>query len=267
MKYLVNVASAIALTLVPVAFAQQRPAITGIAFARVYASNPSASDAFYKMLGLSPERKDASSRRYDVSASQWVEVVPLPMPSPESRFAAAGFTTRDLRGMEKYLRARGVAIVEQIHHGEFAVLDPEGNRVYFVQAGSHKLSSTSEIGANEKTSQRIIHVGFWVKNADAEDRFYKDILGFQPYWHGGPTPGKTNWISLQVPDGSDWLEYMLQDQPATGEKERLKQLGVLNHFSLGVDTMTPVPGELARNGCGTTAQASNCAKTQMGRCS
>ena len=66
-------------------WAQQRPAITGIAFVRVYASDMAASDAFYaKTIGLKGT-KSGDIVRYDVSDSQWVEVKPLPSPAPASR--------------------------------------------------------------------------------------------------------------------------------------------------------------------------------------
>jgi len=60
--------------------------------------------------------------------------------------------------------------------------------------------------------------------------------------HGGTTgtcPRISNWISQQVPDGTDWLEYMLVHGPEkTGIPASMsqEQLGVLDHFSLGVRT-------------------------------
>ena len=42
--------------------------------------------------------------------------------------------------------------------------------------------------------------------------------------------GETDWVSLQVPDGTDWLEYML-NQP---QHPDLRATGVMNHISLGV---------------------------------
>ena len=241
---------------------QARPAITGIAFARMYASNPAASDAFYRMLGFAPEAPHFELKRYDVTASQWVEVVPLPDPAPEARLAAVGFTTRDAAGLEKYLTAHGVKTVEPLAHGEFAVLDPEGNKVYFVQSGSHQLTGKP---AGELTSKRIIHVGFAVKSAPAEDHFYRELLGFHEYWHGGMTPDKTDWTSLQVPEGSDWLEYMLSSDPPGDAKANLRRLGILDHFSLGEDHMQTAVDLLAKNGCAASPQADNCKKTQMGK--
>jgi catechol 2,3-dioxygenase-like lactoylglutathione lyase family enzyme len=259
------------LSLVPgaLAHAQQRPAITGIAFARMYSSNPPASDDFYKMLGLAPEplikTPQGDLQRFSVSDSQWVEVIPLPTPAPAARLAAVAFTTRNAGQLEKYLRAKGVEIIEPLKTGEFTVLDPEGNRVIFVQAGSHKEATGNRDGVGETTSRRIIHVGFEVHSADAEDHFYKEILGFHDYWHGGMTPAKTDWVSLQVPDGTDWLEYMLSRTTSPDPVANLRETGVLDHFSLGVSTMKPVVDELARNGCGKTSEAGNCARTQMGK--
>ena len=48
-----------------------------------------------------------------------------------------------------------------------------------------------------------------IHSKDASDKFYRDILGFRPYWFGGAKPDRIDWVSQQVPDGRDWLEYML----------------------------------------------------------
>jgi len=248
-----------------VAGAQQRPAITGIAFARMYASNLPVSDSFYKMLGFAPEPEAGTLQRYDVSASQWLEVVPLPEPAPAARLAAVGFTTRNAAGLEKYLQGKGVQVLEPLKYGEFTVLDPEGNHIVFVQEGSHKMTAQHSDGVGETTSKRIIHAGFVVKSAAAEDHFYRELLGFHEYWHGGMKDDKTDFVSLQVPDGSDWIEYMLNGQSSADPTENLRQLGVMDHFSLGVEHMQDAVDELARNGCANTPQAANCKRTQMGR--
>ena len=245
--------------------AGQRPAITGIAFMRMYASDPFASDAFYRMLGFAPEAPVDGLQRYDVTASQWLEVVPLPDPAPAARMAAVGFTTRDATGLQKYLQANGVKVVEPLVGGEFSVLDPEGNRIVFVQAGSHTMTGKRTDGVGGQTSQRIIHVGFDVHSAPAEDHFYRELLGFKEYWHGGMKDDRTDFWSLQVPDGTDWLEYMLNRTTVPDPVANLRQTGVLDHFSLGVETMQTAVDGLAKNGCAASPQADNCKKTQMGR--
>lgn len=246
----------------------------------MYTSNPPAADNFYKMLGFAPEPEvrgpqgtDEFLQRFDVSPTQWIEVVPLPTPAPRARLAAVAFTTRNAAQLQKYLSAHGVQVVEPLSHGEFMVLDPEGNHVGFVQTGSHKAQAKdhdaqtkNRDGVGEQTSTRIIHVGFKVKDPAAEDKFYRDLLGFHEYWHGGQKDnGKTDYISLQVPDGSDWLEYMMNSPTFPDPAQELHQLGVLDHFSLGTTKMQNVVDQLARNGCARSAQAANCARTQMGR--
>jgi hypothetical protein len=47
---------------------------------------------------------------------------------------------------------------------------------------------------------------------------------------------KIDWVSQQVPDGHDWLEYMMTSgPPGSGIPKTMSQhgLGVLNHFSIG----------------------------------
>ncbi|MGA9658248.1 MAG: VOC family protein, partial [Asticcacaulis sp.] len=107
-----------------------------------------------------------------------------------------------------------------------------GNRVEFVQSPA----GLPDVPANPLAS-RIIHVGFIVHNRSLEDSFYRDILGFRPYWFGGVKADEPTWVSQQVPNGTDWLEYMLVDGPETqGIPAGMSQqtAGVLNHFSLGV---------------------------------
>jgi 4-hydroxyphenylpyruvate dioxygenase-like putative hemolysin len=249
-----TLASVVLFFLGAVLYAQQRPAITGIAFVRMYAADRDASAAFYDHdMGFVRVNRGAFDR-YAVSDSQWFEVAPLPSPAPAARLAAVAFTTRDAAGLERYLKAHSVAIEQKLKNGEFAVKDPEGNLVYFVQTGSQKVPASAF--SARKSSGRIIHTGFAVQSEQAEDKFYREILGFKPNWRGGRNPDKTDWVSLQVPEGSDWLEYMLNG----GTSPTPKQLGSMDHFSLGTAQMSNVMDSLAKNGC----TSANCKKSQMG---
>ena len=80
--------------------------------------------------------------------------------------------------------------------------------------------------------------------------FYMDVLGFRLYWKGGfkdvppGTPQKDSdidWFAIQVPDGSDWVEFML-NIPANADHQ---ELGVQNHFCLGVPNMQKALDQLA----------------------
>jgi catechol 2,3-dioxygenase-like lactoylglutathione lyase family enzyme len=262
--------SALSLSIaVTVASAQQRPAITGIAFARVYASDPFASDAFYRMLGFASEPPTDTLQRYQVSATQWIEVAPLPDTPPASRLAAVGFTTTDAAALQTYLKSKSIPIAEPLANGVFTVLDPEGTRVVFVQSGSNQLHDLRTGGVGDRTSNRILHVGFLVKSAPTEDHFWREILGFREYWHGAAADAqpatRIDWQSLQVPDGTDWIEYMLNSTLPADSEAAAHQLGVLDHFSLGTAHMPDVIAALDRNGCAAGPQAENCTKSKLGR--
>jgi len=235
----------------------RRPAITGIAFARFYTTQPDAAQKFYgDTLGYR-RLEEGSTWVYPVNHSQWVEILTSPAPpEPNIRMAAVAFTTRNAPELEKYLAAHGVKAEQPLKGGQFAVHDPEGNLVIFVQAGSNKAVARAPLSPNA-ASHRMIHVGFIVRDAAKEDTFWHDLLGFTPYWHGGRTEDRVDWQSSQVPDGTDWVEYMLNASPTP----TLKQAGVMDHFSLGVAHMSDAIAQLQKNKC----EGSACTESKVGR--
>jgi catechol 2,3-dioxygenase-like lactoylglutathione lyase family enzyme len=237
-----------------------RPAITGIAFMRVYTTNAPAASTFYAgTLGLE-EKHVGNMLVFPVNRHQWVEVTSAPPPDPNIRMAAIAFTTKDVAALQRYLHAHGVEPESASHPGQLAIRDPEGNLAVFVQQGSSGPEASAAAASAPSTrapSRRIIHVGFVVHDRAKEDAFWRGILGFTPYWHGGRTDDTTDYVSLQVPDGTDWLEFML-NQPTPIS---LKQAGVMNHFSLGVDRMNTVLAALQQNKC----EGKACTSIQAGR--
>ena len=219
-----------------------RPPITGISHIAVYTADAAASEDYYvRILGArkAPDPEDAHGVRYYFSPQQFVEVLPIGPNPGLSRLEHVGWNTKDANALRAFLLARKYPGVSPLRRGAdgslwFATQDPEGNEVQFVQPAS--VDARAEPGA---ISGRIIHVGYMVRSREAEDRFYRDLLGFRPYWHGAMKPEATDWISQQVPDGRDWLEYMMVGPGSTTPLDRLdaRELGVLNHFSLGVKNM------------------------------
>jgi catechol 2,3-dioxygenase-like lactoylglutathione lyase family enzyme len=254
-----QLALALALAASTPLLAQQptRPAITGIAFARFYTTHPEAAQKFYgDTLGFQ-RKDDGGIWVYPVNHSQWIEVLNA-TPRSNVRLAAVAFTTRDAAQLQSYLEAHGVKTEIALAGGQFAVRDPESNLIFFVQSGSEEEKIVAKAPASPNaTSARIIHVGFMVDDREKENAFWQAILGFRPYWHGGHTDNVTDWVALQVPDGSDWIEYMLN--PAA--EPTLSQAGMSDHFSLGVAHMPDAVAALARNHC----EGPNCNKTQIGR--
>lgn len=222
---------------------QVRPAITGISHMCVYASDVRATEHFYAdLLGAAKEEdpQNPKGTRYYFSPQQFVEVLPLPAEHSLSRMSCVAYTTADANGLRLYLQSHGVSGATELRTGSdgshwFTIKDPEGNEVQFLQQDHPRAIAVhaTPIGT------RIIHVGYLVHDKAAEDHFYKDVLGFRPYWFGAMQPDHVDWVSQQVPDGHDWLEYMLVGEGSTTPLDHVDQraLGVLNHFSIGVPNM------------------------------
>ena len=103
--------------------------------------------------------------------------------------------------------------------------DPDGHVVQFVSmAGSSAPPGTTD----RRISRRILHAGLTIKDPSAADRFYKETLGFSEIWRGGRPEGTINWINMRVPDGTDYIEYMLY--PAAPPTRQ--QLGSAHHVAL-----------------------------------
>jgi catechol 2,3-dioxygenase-like lactoylglutathione lyase family enzyme len=213
--------------------APARPKITGVSHLAVYAANPSAAEHYYTtVVGAAKETdpENAQGVRYALSATQFIEVLPLPAGAGIHRLDHVGFITADAGGMRKYLAAKGWKVPAKVTKGSdgshwFEVLDPEGNKVQFVQP-----SATAKVEAPHAVGHHIIHVGFVVQDRAKEDTFYRALLGFRPYWYGGMTDTRVDWVSQQTPDGHDWLEYMVTSDL---DKVTAHQMGVMDHVSIG----------------------------------
>jgi catechol 2,3-dioxygenase-like lactoylglutathione lyase family enzyme len=222
-----------------------RPRILGIDHVSFYTTAPDGVRKLYAdVLGLAAATPVESGGlvRYMVG-EQWVGYSPAPDPKATDRMDHVAFTTDNIVALRKYLTAQGIKVPQiqgrSDHSLFFVVNDPEGHRIEFVERGAATVAQ-----AASAVSRHMIHTGFVVYHRDAEDHFYRDILGFRPYWHGGMKDGETDWVAMQVPDGTDWLEYML-NQP---EHMDLQLTGVMNHISLGVADMKKAQAMMESHG-------------------
>jgi catechol 2,3-dioxygenase-like lactoylglutathione lyase family enzyme len=217
--------------------AAARPRILGIDHVSFYTTSPEGVKALYGgTLGLASAAPVESGGlvRYMVG-KQWVGYSAAPDPKATDRMDHVAFATDNVSALRRYLIAKGLKVpaVEgrSDHSLSFTVADPEGHRIEFVERSASEPPATT---IDSAVSRHLIHAGFVVYHRDAEDHFYRDILGFRLYWHGHDKPDTPDdWMAIQVPDGTDWLEYML-DQP---EHMDLRLTGVMNHISLGVADM------------------------------
>ncbi len=217
-----------------------RPKITGISHLAIYTSNPAATDHYYReVVGAAklPDPENPQGARYVINATQFIEVLPLPEGAGIDRLDHSAWNTANAEGMRRYLAANGWSTPSAVTRGSdgsrwFEVKDPEGNRVRFVQPPANAKTPDEP----DVIGHHVIHIGFLVHSRAAEDKFYRGLLGFRPYWFGGMQEGTIDWVSQQVPDGHDWLEYMLSPLPPASSTpaDRLqRQLGVMDHVSIG----------------------------------
>jgi lactoylglutathione lyase len=223
-----------------------RPAIVGVAHIGLRTDNLAAARKFYSgVLGLQePFTVDDPPGKllltyFKVNDHQYVEVFPELNDPKQDRLSHISFETTDVEQMRAYLASRGVKVPEKLEpmldgNRGFDVFDPDGHDVEFVQfmPGSLHSRNFGKFLPETRISQRIIHLGVVVQDQAKADRFYKDILGFRETWHGGMTDKETDWVDMQVPEGTDWLEYMLNVQNPSP-----KDLGVMHHFALGVPSV------------------------------
>lgn len=233
-------ALALAALLAAPAAAQTRPPLTSVSHLAIYAADMARTDRFYTHdLGAAkrPDPENPRGVRYYFNPVQFVEVLPLPAGAGLVRMDHAAFNTADAEAMRAYLGAHGVGVPARVTSGSdgsrwFQVRDPEGTRIEFVQPPAHP----APVAANPLSSH-MIHVGFIIHDRAREDGFYRGLLGFRPYWAGGMTEQKQTWVSLQLPDSRDWMEYMIVGTPdGRGPPPGMSQatLGIFNHFSLGI---------------------------------
>jgi len=202
-----------------------RPRIVGISHVGLKVSSPGAARAFYEeFLGLKDLR---------VNPRQRVELIPG-LAADEDRLDHIALETDDAEGLRRYLAARGVEVPDLVERDEggrrFTVHDPDGHAVEFVQpspTGRRELERREAAGG-ARVSDRILHVGIIVGDVPASMKFY-DVLGFTETWRGSRSGTELSWINLKVPDGDDYVEFMLY-----GERPAPDARGTQHHICLQV---------------------------------
>jgi len=226
-----------------------RAKIYGIAYVKFKVTDLAKAQDFYgKELGLASggvvNGGSGQVPFFIVNQYQRVELQKTAPGSGGSYLLGIGLATDNVAKMREYLTAKGVPADRLATWPDgtkyFETGDPEGNRLVFVE--QHRNSEAK--GTEGAISHKLIHAGIIVKDSDAENKFYQDVLGFHVYWHGGMTDDETNWMAMQVPDGTDWIEYMLKIGPDPDKHTR----GVMYHISLGVPSVAAAAKELEARG-------------------
>src|ERR1700682_6017065 len=198
----------------------KRPRITGIDHVRLYVTDIGKANAFYaKLMGNRPTKtaygcRTASLPCFPVNTHQQIELQQVSWLTPKNLLCEDAYNTDNVEQMRGYLREHkvGVTSITKDPNGarHFELHDPEGNPLSFIQRAERDV----------------------------------DLLGFKLYWYGGFKDDGLDWYEIQVPDGDNWIEYMLNIPANAAHKE----LGVQNHFSLGARDVHAAAEQLRQNG-------------------
>lgn len=248
----------------------KRPPIVGVAHIALNTDDMTAARKFYTgVLGfqeafsldkLKEEGTGLKLTFFKVNDHQYIEVYPELKEPKQDRLNHIAFETTDAEQLRAYLASKGVKVPEKLTVSRagnrvFEIIDPDGHRVEFVQylEGSLHSKNFGKFMSDDEVSKRMIHVGFTVQDRAAFDHLFKDILEFKEIWHGGMKDDKTDWVDMRVPEGTDWLEYMLNVKDPDPQL-----LGIMNHLALGVPSVSAGYKEVLKRG-------HNPEKPQIGR--
>ena len=222
-----------------------RPRITGVAHIALYAQDLDQSRAFYTgFLGfqepyaLKNPDGSLSMAFFKINDRQYVELIPETQAGTD-RLSHIALETDDAARMLAYLKSRGVktparATKDRAGNLSFQIADPDGHMVEIVQyePTGWSMRERGKFMSGNRAADHMSHVGVIVASLDPALTFYRDILGCQEIWRGSQDGKYLSWVNMKVPDGDDWVEFMLYDQ-----YPGLRQLGVLHHLGLVPEDM------------------------------
>jgi catechol 2,3-dioxygenase-like lactoylglutathione lyase family enzyme len=206
-----------------------RVRVLGISHVAFRASDIPRSRRFYEeFLGLPAAATPADPRAplvLRVNERQTIELLPGLVAS-EDRLDHIALQTDDVPAARRVLAARGVTCLERGPNACF-FQDTEGHDVELV---SHPVGAGASptLSAERAVSRRVLHAGLLVGALEEARRFYEH-LGFHEAWRGSRSGTELSWTNMRVPDGDDYVEFMLY-----GVKPAADDRGVQHHVCLEV---------------------------------
>lgn len=175
------------------------PRILGVSHLALYTSGLQKSRAFYQdFLGFAEGREGV----FQVNADQYIELHPG-IPAGGGQLHHLAFYT-DGQSMK--------------------LTDPDGHVVEIVE----RRAAPGPL-PGRRISARIMHLGVLIGALAPAMKFYGQTLGFREFWRGSSTGRVLSWVNLRVPDGEDYLEFMLYERTPDA-----RERGVRNHLCLEV---------------------------------
>jgi len=230
----------------------QRPRILGISHIGLLAHDFEASRAFYgQFLGFEEpynlKNPDGSPLMtfFKINDDQVIELYPERKPDTD-RMTHYSLITDNIEAMRSYLASKGLKVPSQAHRARignvsFDVKDPDGETIEMVQYmpdGKTMLTKGQFLNPSA-ISDHMTHVGLIVPAPmDAEYKFYTEVLGFKEFWRGSANGQTLSYVNLRVPNGTDYVEFMLTKEAPPPTKR-----GGAHHLCLQVPS---VPAAVAK---------------------
>ncbi len=222
-----------------------RPRILGVSHIAFYVHDVDAARRFYRnVLGFadsgplsSGNRSRGPAARIVVNDRQYIEIVPE-REAGSDRLVEVALQTDNVEAMRGYLKSRGLSVPDGVRMDEagnraFSVTDPDGHVVVFAQhARDGRVVPEDDKGTpagSPPISSDMRHIGILVGALEPAMQFYRDGFGFKEIWRGSRDEKELNWVNMQVPDGEDYIEFMLyRDLPEPSKR------GTQHHICLFV---------------------------------
>jgi lactoylglutathione lyase len=237
--------------------AQERPKVLGVAHMAVYVKDLAKTRRFYEeFLGFGepftlPKKEGGTRIAFaKVNDFQYFELF-NEEDRGEGQLNHISLYTDSADRMYGYLKSKGIEVMSdkgsvgkgQTGNKNFNVKDPDGHIVEIVeyQPDSWTMRESGKFMPATRISDHMAHVGVLVANLDKSMAFYSGILGFQEFWRGSGSPKMLSWVNMRVPDGQDYLEFMLYSKLPDPDSR-----GTKNHASLTVPDADKALAELTK---------------------
>jgi catechol 2,3-dioxygenase-like lactoylglutathione lyase family enzyme len=239
-------------------FAQERPKVLGVAHMAVYVKDLAKTRQFYEeLLGFGEPftlpNKDKTGTRIvfiKVNDKQYFEIF-NEKDRGEGQLNHISFYVDSADRAYAFFKAHGIEVIGdkgQVGKGQtgnknFNVHDPDGHVVEIVeyQPDSWTAREAGKFMPPTRIADHIMHVGVLVGDLDKSMAFYHGLLGFQEFWRGSGSPKSLSWVNMRVPEGEDYLEFMLY-----GKIPEPDGRGTKNHASLTIPDADKALAELKR---------------------
>jgi len=225
----------------------KRPKILGVAHIALWVGDLAKSRAFYKdFLGFdepySLKRDDGTESMgfIKINENQYIELTPGNRTRGDGQLNHFSFYTDDAKALRDYLASRGVKVPDTVGKGRlrntnYNIADPDGHTVEIFQYEPDSMTRAAQgkFIPDTRVSTHMIHVGFVTGPLQRAMDFYHGVLGFEETWRGsGNNSKELSWVNMRVPDGTDYVEFMLYK-----EEPDARRRGTMNHICLMVPDM------------------------------